>query len=409
VRDDVIKRGHQKIRQLLAEGKTEKGTGIDLEDRAYLTYALSTDTGEDSKPANELNELKAIYARSKDLQPYGKALLALALNASGDTGKASALAAELEKSAIVNEVDAHWESKRRPMLDFIVENDIEATAFGIKALAALRPSSPILPKLARWLTANKTRGYYWETTKKTAFAIFGLTDYLRVSKELQPDYSLEVYLNGERVVERRVNASDAASGQTFVVERKGPAAGGANTVRVVKRGRGVVYIASTIDYFTNEETIAAKASPELSLTREYQRLRISESRGKPQWKLEPLTGKLESGDLIVSRLKVKGSRAQYLMIEDPIPAGCEQIERVSGIELGWAEGKWSDWYSSREFRDRRTAIFVDSFDGDATFQYALRVITPGDFRVAPARAELMYRPSVRTNSNNLKFTFSDRK
>jgi Ca2+-binding RTX toxin-like protein len=84
-------------------------------------------------------------------------------------------------------------------------------------------------------------------------------------------------------------------------------------------------------------------------------------------------------------------------------------ERISGIELGSAEAQWSDWYSSREFRDRRTAIFVDYFDGDATFQYALRVITPGDFRVAPARAELMYRPSVRTNSSNLKFTFADRK
>ena len=406
VRDYVIERGHQKIRQLLAEGKTEKGTGIDLEDRAYLVYALSSDTGEDSKPSNELNSL---FARSKDLQPYGKALLALALNVNGESGKAAALAAELEKSAIVNDLDAHWESKRRPMLDFSVENDLEATAFGIKVLAALRPSSPVLPKLARWLTANKSRGYYWETTKKTAFAIFGLTDYLRVSKELQPDYSLEIYLNGERVVERRVTASDAASGQTFVVERKGPAAGNSNTIRVVKRGRGVVYLASTIDFFTNEETIAAKGSPELSLTRDYQRLRVSEAGGKPQWKLEPLTGKVESGDLIVSRLKVKGSRAQYLMIEDPIPAGCEQIERVGGIELGWADEKWSDWYSSREFRDRKTAVFVDYFDGDATFQYAMRVITPGDFRVAPARAELMYRPSVRTNSSNLKFSFADRK
>jgi uncharacterized protein YfaS (alpha-2-macroglobulin family) len=74
-----------------------------------------------------------------------------------------------------------------------------------------------------------------------------------------------------------------------------------------------------------------------------------------------------------------------------------------------SDGKWTDWYSSREFRDRRTAIFVDYFDGDMTFQYAMRVITPGEFKVAPARAELMYRPSVRANSGNLNFTFGDRK
>jgi len=97
------------------------------------------------------------------------------------------------------------------------------------------------------------------------------------------------------------------------------------------------------------------------------------------------------------------------MVEDPIPAGCEQMERTNGIDLDYRDGKWSDWYSQREFRDQRTAIFVDYFDGDATFQYALRVIVPGEFRAAPARAELMYQPTVQSNTGNIKLTFLDRK
>ena len=122
-----------------------------------------------------------------------------------------------------------------------------------------------------------------------------------------------------------------------------------------------------------------------------------------------MSGEIRSGDLIVARLRVQGSKGRYLMIEDPIPAGCEQIERVSGINLNYEDGKWSNWYSEREFRDQRTVLFVNYFDGDDFFQYAMRVITPGDFRAAPARAELMYSPAVSANTANWRASFLDKK
>ncbi len=98
------------------------------------------------------------------------------------------------------------------------------------------------------------------------------------------------------------------------------------------------------------------------------------------------------------------------MIEDPIPAGAEQVESVGNLNLDHSsENGWSDWYSSREFRDNRTVFFMDYFDGDATFQYAMRVQVPGQFRVAPARAELMYKPSIRSNTASAKMDFRERK
>ncbi|HKX32604.1 MAG TPA: hypothetical protein VJ302_33270, partial [Blastocatellia bacterium] len=84
-------------------------------------------------------------------------------------------------------------------------------------------------------------------------------------------------------------------------------------------------------------------------------------------------------------------------------------ERVSGINLDYSEGHWSDWYNKREFRDQRTVLFTDYFDGDATFQYALRVQVPGEFKVAPARAELMYQPTVQANTANVKLNILDKK
>ena len=131
--------------------------------------------------------------------------------------------------------------------------------------------------------------------------------------------------------------------------------------------------------------------------------------GKASWKVDPLTGELRSGDLIVVRLRLTGPRAKYLMIEDPIPAGAEQVARVSGLYLNYSLGQWCDWYSNREFRDNRTALFMDYFNGDATLQYAMRVEVPGEFKVAPARAELMYQPIVQANTANDRLRILDKK
>jgi uncharacterized protein YfaS (alpha-2-macroglobulin family) len=407
VHGDAINRGRESVKKLLDVGKLENGKPIDPESRAYLVYALNV-SGDKPNPA-EARYVNDLFAKRAELQAYGRALLALALKHRGDDNRARQVVSELEREARVTDFDAHWESVRRPMLDFSEDNDLEATSLAVKALARVNSQSEILAKAARWLVANRRNGYYWESTKHTAFAIFALSDYLKASRELSADYAVEVYLNGKQVLAGRVTAAEAAAGKPMVVELKGDQIAGSNQARVVKRGPGVLYASATLDYYTREENTASQSSNDLKLEREYLRLRVNEGGGAPSWKVEALSGELRSGDLIVARLRLQGARAQYLMIEDPIPAGCEQIERVSGIDLDYSDGRWSDWYNNREFRDQRTVIFADYFDGDATFQYAMRVLIPGEFKVAPARAELMYQPTVQANTANVKLNILDKK
>lgn len=401
-----LSNGRDKLLQLIASGKSDDGQPIDPETRAYMIYALGQSGGVDASVINDL------FAKRAQLQGYGRALLALALKKHGDDNRAQQVASEIEQSARTNEYDTHWESKHTSH-GYQVENDTEATALSLKALSRIKPQSGLLSKAARWLVANRRNGYYWESTRQTAFAIFGLTDYVKVSRELSPAYTVLVYLNGEQVLSKQVTAADVASAQTFLIERKGAQLGGSNQVRVVKTGKGALYLSTSLSYFTRDEEIQAKASPNLTLTREYLRLRIVENGERARWEIQPLTGEIRSGDLLVSRLQVKGSTAKYLMIEDPIPSGCEQIERISGLDLTYTAGtsgrNWGDWYSSREFRDQKTALFMDYFDGDATFQVALRVLVPGEFRVAPARAELMYQPTVQANTAGARVSFLDKK
>lgn len=403
IEEERVTRGRAKLVALIDAGKSDDGNPIDQETRAYMVYAL-VESG-----ATDARYLDQLYANHESLQPYGRALLALALRERGDE-RALEVAAEIEGAAHVNDFDAHWETHRLNGYGRPIPLDVEATALSLKALAQVEPKSPLLPKAARWLVSNRHNGYYWLSTKETAFAIFGLSDYLKVSQELSPDYTFEVYVNGEQVLTQHVTAANAAGAQTYVVTRKGRDIGSTNHVRIVKHGRGALYLSTALEYFTGDEEVAAAGSADLRLTREYLRLRVVENdQGKPGWKTEPLTGELRSGDLIVSRLHVEGARAQYLMVEDPIPAGCEQVTRIEGLTLSYTNGEWTDWYSAREFRDQKTVLFRDYFNGNTTFQYAMRVEVPGQFRAAPARAELMYQPTVQANTANARLSILDKK
>ena len=394
--------GRQKLSALLTAGKNDNGNPIDEETRAYMIYAFIESSDGDVQFLDEL------YGKRNNLGSYGRALLALALQERKD-GRAQEIAKLIEGAVKQDEFEAHWQTARVNDYGRDVYLDAEATALSLKALAQIDPGSSLLPKAARWLVKNREKGYYWISTKETAFAIYGLTDYLKVSKELTPNYTFEVYLNGVKVAGQSVGASDAANAQTVTVWKKGGEIASSNQIRIVKHGQGALYVSSALEYFTADENVAAQSSGGLKITREYLRLHVSDDpNGKSSWKVEPLTGELRSGDLIVVRLHLTGPRAQYVMIEDPIPAGAEQVARASGLFLNYTLGNWCDWYSNREFRDNRTAIFMNYFDGDAKLQYAMRVEVPGEFKIAPARAELMYQPTVQANTANDRLRILDK-
>lgn len=395
-----VDRAREKLAAILDANKRDNGNPIDSETRAYMIYALVQSGTSDGK------YLEQLYSNRAQLQPYGRALLALALKERNDD-RAREIAGQIESSAHVTDFEVDWKTNRLNDYGRPVMLDVETTALSLKALARISPQSPLLSKAARWLVGHRRNGYYWISTKETAFAIYGLTDYLKVSQELSPDYSFEIYLNGNQVLSQRVTSTGTAPP---VVIKKGAEVGTNNQVRIVKHGRGALHVTSSLEYFTGDEEVQPQSSADLKITREYLRLRVSEdSQGKSSWKVEPLSGELRSGDLIVARLRVEGARAEYLMIEDPIPAGAEQVARANGLALSYADNQWTDWYSQREFRDNRTVLFVDYFDGKATFQYAMRVEVPGEFRVAPARAELMYQPTIQSNTGNASLKILDKK
>jgi hypothetical protein len=405
IENNRLERARKRLKELL--GVAEQNDQFDAvyraNTRAYMVYAHTISGDSDAAIVNDL------VAREDSLSHYGRALLALSLHQRKDA-RAAQLAVKIAQYAVTDKRDteAAWQ---RAWTDYRkqqhTEPDVESTALSLKALSRITPNNPLLPKVASWLVTHRKFGYYWDSTRATAFAVSGLTDYLKASQELTPDYTVEVYLNGAQVLNQRATA--ATIGQPFVYELKGANLGPNNQIRVVKRGRGNLYLTAGSNFYAGSGDLAASGANGLQISREYLRLNLQENNGKHTWKTEPLTGEVKTGDLIVSRLRLKGAPGQYVMIEDPIPAGAEQQYSVGGLNLDYSDRNWSDWYSSREFRDNRTVYFLRWFDGDAAFQYVLRVNNPGDFRLVPARAEMMYDPDVKANSESGAIRFEDKK
>lgn len=397
----VLKRARDYIKHELDRNRNWTDP-IGLDDRVYLLYALCISGNE---PPERVNALLNVQNR---LQPLSRALLALTLLEVGERAKAVEVATRIEATATGNSQEAYWQTTTRPFSGYEEDFSLEATAVSVKALSRLLPQSPVLLKAARWLVNHRTNGYYWTSTRQTAYAIDSLIDYAKVSGDLRGDYDWEVYVNDRQASTGHFSAADAATGKTTTLEvEPTEIRNGANSVRVVKRGEGSLVASLSSVYFTREAQVQPAGSEALSIGREYFLLDMTtDSAGQAILKPREFTGTVKGGELILVRLTLKGKPARYVMVEDPFPAGTEPFtdeEPLPGRLPDTGQYTWA----RKEFRDDRVAFFVTTFNGETVWQYVLRVQVPGSFRVAPARAERMYQPDVRTNSASRNFAITE--
>jgi uncharacterized protein YfaS (alpha-2-macroglobulin family) len=330
---------------------------------------------------------------------YGLALLGLGLDAVGDA-RAAQVASELEAVVKTSDREAWWPVEQDNLMRFYGDATPEATAFAVKLLAKRKPDSPLLPKAAVWLVAHRYGGYYWRSTKQTAMVVYGLTDFLKQSGELNPNFEFTVSVNDKPVLTRRFTPEDARA--LTPVSLRIPAeqlTAGRNRVRVTRSGEGRLYWSARAEYYSTSGARAVTGSNALSLKREYYKLVPVESGGKIVHRLEPLAGAVAQGDVLAVRLTMEGGDWRYLLIEDPLPAGAEGIDRDDLYNFAEKPPWWRYWFSRRELRDDRAAFFQSWFDRDQTeYVYLMKVVNAGTFRISPARVEPMYQPEYLATS-----------
>jgi uncharacterized protein YfaS (alpha-2-macroglobulin family) len=172
----------------------------------------------------------------------------------------------------------------------------------------------------------------------------------------------------------------------------------------VKQGFGALYFDVSARYYDKPAASERTGSRRLALTRSYRTLSPVESRGRIVYRESAFDGSARPGDLLLVRLVAAGSTDwRYLMLEDPIPAGTEPVEKEELYELEQRRSYWQG--SQRELRDDRTVFFLDRFtDGRYEVAYLLRVTTRGVFNAMPARISPMYVPDVFASSTALALT-----
>lgn len=382
VRRDTIDKGVAWVKKDFA---ADPKLAADL--RAYLVYSLAVAGQADSGALGE------VYNRKASLSPYGMALLGLALEQAKDP-RAGEIASALEKSAQQDQEQAWWPANRDPMLDFAADVTPESTAYVAKFLSHQRKDSPLLPKAALWLMNHRDEGYWWSSTKQTAMVIYGLTDYLKVTNELMPNLTATVFVNDKAVLTRKINQATTLNLPDITLDEN-KLQPGLNHIRVTTSGEGRLYYSTRGEYYSTDARLQKTGTTSLNLLRDYFRLTPAKNGDRIVYDTVPLEGSVAVGDLIAVRLTVTGSEWKYMMVEDPIPAGTEFVERDNLYELRNRPSWWGYFFTRRELHDDRMAIFQTYFpQGQQQYFYLLKVVNPGAFQVSPARVGPMYQTDV---------------
>lgn len=372
--------------------------------QATATPPADADAGETpTAGVNVVTALDELWSARGRMTPSGQALLLMTLDLRRDA-RGGTLATELLAAAQTRGDLSWWPAERDALLDDFGDTTAEATALVLEALAVREPQNPLLERAARWLIANRSPGGFWISTKQTAFALRGLLAFVRARGEQATPATADVFVNGTLAGTRSFDAKSITAPDPAFVEV--PATAGTNSIRIVRRGGGVIYYDAAVRYYDKPAAAEPTGSRKLALLRKYAVLSPVTRNGRIVYHETPFAGTVKTGDLLIVRLTIAGANDwRYLMIEDPIPAGTEPVERDSLYELE-QRPTWY-WGSQRELRDDRVVFFQESLgSGRAEFSYLLKVTTPGQFNAMPARVAPMYVPDVSASSEVVPVTVS---
>ena len=360
-----------------------------------------------------------LYRDRNQLGVYAKAMFGLALHKEQQADK---LAMILEN---ISQYVFEDEENQTAYLRLPADNpwwtwygsEIEADAYYLKLLARTSPRDTKAAGLVKYLLNNRKHSTYWNSTRDTAACIEAMAEYLKASGEDRPQMNVEVWLDGKKFKDVEITTQNLFTFDNKLVLTGDSISAGKHLIEVKRRGSGPVYFNAYVTNFTLEDMIT-KAGLEVRVERMYYKLtrdedakvKVSGSRGQAldqkveKYKRTPLENlaELKSGDLVEVELKIESKNDyEYLIFEDMKPAGFEPLEVRSGYN-------GNDMGAYVEFRDEKVIFFSRVLArGTHSVRYKMRAEIPGRFSALPTRAEAMYAPELKGNSDEIKLQVRD--
>jgi uncharacterized protein YfaS (alpha-2-macroglobulin family) len=295
-------------------------------------------------------------------------------------------------------------------------SEVETDAFYLKLLARTDPKGVLAPRLVKYVLNNRQHGFYWSSTRDTAYCIEALADFLKASGEDRPNMTVGIEIDGQKRKEVRITPADLFRfDNAFVIEGKALQAG-EHTVNLRKEGKGPLYFNTYMTNFTLEDPIR-HAGLEIKVDRTVYRLvaddRKTAAKGErgqvvgertEHYRREPIAdgAVCRSGDLVEVELAIESKNDyEYLVVEDYKAAGFEPVEVRSGYN-------GNDLGAYMELRDNRVVFFARMLArGKHSASYRLRAEIPGRFHALPTTIQAMYAPELRANSDEIQLRIED--
>lgn len=359
----------------------------DLTNAAYLAYSMALH-GRTAEPKQFLDSLTI-----NRLEAGQAAYAALIANLIGETDKRDAALGRLTFLAKETKSTAEWPQEH----DWYGE---ETTGRCLMALVALKPESPLIPKVVN-LLVQKRQGDFWYSTRDTSANIIAMLDYLKSTKETVSSADLAVVLNGKTL---RTAHFEPKSASTDAIKVKVPISDmreGANTLEF-RAGNGICYYSATLKQYVAGPTMTSQQSGNgLSIERAYYKMeaqRMEDGSLRLVQAKQPSTS-FNSGDIFRCVIHIHADRRRdYLMVEDPIPSSCVVTDRDTPDE----NESWPWWWSQSVIRDDRVALFARYVPaGDSMMTYAMRAENPGTAQALPTTAFNMYDPTDSASTSEM--------
>ncbi len=391
---------------------------------AFLLYALTSaanEGGEVSGLAREQSDLMGtlLVEHRVRLTNWGRAYLLLGLLASGheaDHEYVRTLLNDLTANTIASANGNHWEDGA--IAGCMHNSGVRATALVLRALTEADPQHPLIEETARWLVVARSADR-WETSVERAQAMASLGAFAELTGEHRGVYDYQVLLNTQRVLTGHfdVPTRDYRDAVTLPLEQL--LQGEVNRVQFDREaGReGRLYYGLNLRYMTPAKHVEA-LNRGFAVSHRYSLL--------DQPDRYVTTAPLGSVVRVTVTVVAPAERL-FARVEDFLPAGLEPIDpaldivsadllqslqedynRLSGRTAWYYYGRypWGAWpWDQVDLRDDRLVLLADRLPaGVHEYVYYARATTPGNFFVAPVRAEETYFPEVFGRDDSSRFT-----
>jgi uncharacterized protein YfaS (alpha-2-macroglobulin family) len=247
-------------------------------------------------------------------------------------------------------------------------SDVRDESIALNALIDADPGNKQIPLMAQHVSA-KLKNRYWLSTQERAFAFLALG---KLAKSAN---------NSTATADIRVNGKSIAKVDGGRWRGNKAALTGTN-VEIVAEGTGRLY------YFWQAEGISASGAYKEEDNFLRVRKRFYDRYGSP------LSGNtFKQNDLIIIGITLErtySTPVENVVITDLLPAGFEienpRTKEIPGMD--WI--KDASTPTALDVRDDRIHFFVDANSNKQVYYYAVRAVSPGNYKMGPVSADAMY-------------------